>query len=576
MARSVLLDALSSFWHRAFADLGKVEPLLEGAELVLADAYTNMLASIAAQDIRKAPLPRFQRPRLVTLREQDAILETDGRLSFPIEEEYADIQFLQTSPLQAQKNLSRRFGGFVLAGGRVGLRESWLADAEVPKYVASVPVGATVTITTTLPVRYKAGDTLLLRYPGSRTQTLTAVGESRLNAERRVGTAVGVRPIKTGTATLIVGAEEYTVTVQNVDTMDFQAWGLWAQDSLYDGFEMYRSFGHMLGDKRPSTAQYREYIRGVMQLQILGPALGRLEAGLCAVAGLPVVQTEGEVVARVTGRTIVTSAETYEIPAPYNVLPHVTAGAVLPAFSVLCDAIKVLDEVSSPGWWHGRTVPSKLLPDVPYLARVATKMPFPTNLGVAARWYIGDPAMTIGKTYSHTTAFVLMDEIISKNMFTVQLHPALQADLPLFLELQQLAVENRPSHTFAYVIPFTEFTDTATLSDETLVVKSVLFLSDIMDVQDQWKIGDEVDIGPYYSIDASGEYAYTGDDLLPVVIGGGVPADPSAPEAGFTGVYGDGAVYVRNVTPVYASPLYTFAQPTGASVTGGSGPTDAP
>jgi hypothetical protein len=97
-----------------------------------------------------------------------------------------------------------------------------------------------------------------------------------------------------------------------------------------------------------------------------------------------------------------------------------------------------------------------------------------------------------------------------------------------------------------------------------------------MDVQDGWKIGDVVDVGPYYAINEDGEYVYTGDDLLPVVLGGGLPAAPEAPGEGFTGVYGDGAVYVRSVEQTYASPLYTFAQPTGASVTGGSGPTDAP
>jgi hypothetical protein len=69
----------------------------------------------------------------------------------------------------------------------------------------------------------------------------------------------------------------------------------WAADVLYDRETLYKNFGYLLAAKRPSSEQYRAFLRGVARLFVLGPTLERFESALNVMAGLPVIREQNEI-----------------------------------------------------------------------------------------------------------------------------------------------------------------------------------------------------------------------------------------------------------------------------------------
>lgn len=77
-------------------------------------------------------------------------------------------------------------------------------------------------------------------------------------------------------------------------TREVRQMAMWGADVLYDRDTLYENFGYLLAFRRPSSEQYRAFLRGVAQLFVLGPTLGRFESALNVMAGLPVVRDDGE------------------------------------------------------------------------------------------------------------------------------------------------------------------------------------------------------------------------------------------------------------------------------------------
>jgi hypothetical protein len=69
----------------------------------------------------------------------------------------------------------------------------------------------------------------------------------------------------------------------------------WAVDARVDDLDLYYRFGHFFSDQRRSSEAYRMFLRGLMQLYLLGPAIERIESALNVVCGLPVVRDDGEI-----------------------------------------------------------------------------------------------------------------------------------------------------------------------------------------------------------------------------------------------------------------------------------------
>lgn len=70
---------------------------------------------------------------------------------------------------------------------------------------------------------------------------------------------------------------------------------VWATDALVDTGRLYANFGALLAPERDSSEVYRAFLTAVSRLFLFGPTLERFESALNAVAGLPLVREDGEV-----------------------------------------------------------------------------------------------------------------------------------------------------------------------------------------------------------------------------------------------------------------------------------------
>lgn len=69
---------------------------------------------------------------------------------------------------------------------------------------------------------------------------------------------------------------------------------MWGTDLLLDEGALFNNFGYLLDFQRPTSEQYRAFLRGVSQLFLLGPTLERFESAMNVMANLPVVQDDDE------------------------------------------------------------------------------------------------------------------------------------------------------------------------------------------------------------------------------------------------------------------------------------------
>lgn len=82
----------------------------------------------------------------------------------------------------------------------------------------------------------------------------------------------------------------FTYDVQRTEPLA----ALWLVDALVDNDALWANFGYLLDYKKPTSEQYRIFLKGVSQLFLLGPALERFESAMNAMAGYPVVRDDGE------------------------------------------------------------------------------------------------------------------------------------------------------------------------------------------------------------------------------------------------------------------------------------------
>lgn len=69
---------------------------------------------------------------------------------------------------------------------------------------------------------------------------------------------------------------------------------IWLTDALIDEDRLYRNFGHLLDRKRPSSEAQRAFLQAISRLFLQGPSFPLLESALTALAGLPLVREDGE------------------------------------------------------------------------------------------------------------------------------------------------------------------------------------------------------------------------------------------------------------------------------------------
>lgn len=119
-----------------------------------------------------------------------------------------------------------------------------------------------------------------------------------LTGELRIISAWDVLTLATASYEWDLVITEVTYSVPGYFTKNYvsqtKEMALWGVDALVDRDVLYQNFGYLLGFRKPTTEQYRAFLKGVAQLYLLGPNASRFESALNVMAGYPVVREDNE------------------------------------------------------------------------------------------------------------------------------------------------------------------------------------------------------------------------------------------------------------------------------------------
>jgi hypothetical protein len=277
---------------------------------------------------------------------------------------------------------------------------------------------------------------------------------------------------------------------------------LWAPDTRVDRRTLANNFGALIGRQSNSTEPYRAFLEGIFQLYILGPVLERIESALNVVLNLPVVRDDGEIyqstdtsdplVDRVlTTRPTTGQTATYEFPKGTPLRTDLVAGLELQSFDPLTTAIAVTDYVQTPQWWYGEVIPKELFGNPPDVSRRTASQAFVEHvIGAPDLPEIGDPGLFIGASddgdptifgpghpvFRHRMAFVLMDRYLKVHTFSVKFDATAlsivtgSAFAQSLVDLNELVLSAKPSHTFVFTTPGTALRDEIIVTEEDIVL----------------------------------------------------------------------------------------------------------
>lgn len=491
--RSVLVDALSGFWHRFFRDLGDFDALYEGTEAFAAQLYLDLLHETLGSALADARLVRREDARLLKIREDQVRrhLLADGVTSagyVDLDSDIATVRYLQDAPVAPKKVIPAAN----LPGNRLRvpqrLRDLLDGMAVRPVVVSVAGKFARSATGAAFDLRVGAGHTLRLD-DGREYVVKFATTQELYLEEPRVAVAGPVNGwgiyAEGSTVPLMSGTGGQLTDVR---TAVVQEYAVWALDVDVDDQLLYRTIGNLVdADPQRSTEIYRSFIKGLLELYVKGPSLKRLESALTVAAGFPVVQSDGERVAAIRSNSVqdvvvVTNRAEYVVPYGTPLAPQVVVGAVLNALDPIVAAVNVVDYVEDPYWWHGMSIPPTIAPGLSAQSRRASTDFFPNVIGPGSGWQVGDPGFLIGgdplpggevASVHRTAAFTIVDRYLKRNMFGVRFAPYIEKQTGLIAKLSKIVQEVRPPGTYAHIWPQTHVTDEIQFTDDVLV-KTVL------------------------------------------------------------------------------------------------------
>lgn len=463
--RAALTYSLSGFWHRYFRDIDDVNALFEGTELLVANEYLALLNACLGRSVRDTPLFRPEKIELVLMRESDVeVAGTKWRLRK--NQPWRQIRYLQDGLVAPPIKIKDERVDFVVHDRYIELNEDPRKEfVRAATAYQDVPCGGV--LETVDADKVGAGSKILV----DGTEYTVLFGRKE-DATHGVVALHPEKSIKLGleTATWSVVGDTATYSGRLVPaygtgsaylgkplgTVRMEVKAIWALDSLVDDSTLYHNFGYMLDDigyvrpsPVPSDEEYRVFLQGVMRLLSYGPTLRRLEEGLTAAAGLPLVSSDGERVVELTTDGVRTDRRYYPIPAgvPRKAL---TVGDVLRALQPLTEVVRIVDYVADPFWWHGIMVPAAFMPDVNESGRYVSAKRYPNTVRAPGDTpepgVVGTPDVKVGDLYYRSAAYTATNLVLKHTLFGVKIDSSVGSEA--LGRMQKLLESVRPAHRY--------------------------------------------------------------------------------------------------------------------------------
>ncbi|MGD9210381.1 MAG: hypothetical protein PVI90_06370 [Desulfobacteraceae bacterium] len=278
---------------------------------------------------------------------------------------------------------------------------------------------------------------------------------------------------------------------------------MWAPDVSVDKFHLYQNYGYLINRFQASSESYREFIRGVFQLYILGPTLQRIESALNVVVNMPVIRDDGEILIEYntsdidydyiyTLRPDGSTAEYQYIkgtPIRTDITTWVSGDAniVFESFESLTTLFEVTDYVEDPTWWESIVIPSELMPIENTQRRTTVPLLYENIINQIDDPRIGDPGFFIGAddegfvpaniaTYPakrRKMANVVMNTFLKYHMFFVRFDSTIYSlvEGTFIQDIIELVITAKPSYKYIYIEPASDLRDTLRLVENAIEVQ---------------------------------------------------------------------------------------------------------
>lgn len=503
-SKSNFLHGLSDLWTRFFKDHEQLHAMYEGTEILIGQAYLELVSTILNISAREIPVFQKEFFKLITVREDLVTYRSsDGKYLFEVTDyPVKDARFLYNKIFDPTTILEKEIDFTFDSSGD----EDYLVFSRDPFDWE--------------------GDGNPIPGMASRTVQVTD-DDGNTTAEREIA--------------------------------------IWIPDAKVDQYDMYLVYGYLIKRFEPSSEAYRALIQGVIQYFVLGPTVQHLTSALNVILGLPVVRDDGEVLQEVDTsdsryQVVVTNERRYQfdtlIPLRDDVLDEDNWGTLeFVAFEHLTKVFTVYDYVQDPTWWFDTTVPISIMPDEPKARRVVDPDLYENVIdNPPGLVKIGDPGFFIGAdddgfvptgrpSYRHLFSYVVFERFLRHHTFAVEFDSQvlLSNIIPfprLDLDIQQIVIAGKSAYTVLYLEPGVQFTDRLYIAQDTaddldikVMIPYVEYLSAIdggLTVGEKsWKIGD------YYYYDTGGMVVKNEstdpigtrfeDGKTPVVVGGSDP-----------------------------------------------------
>lgn len=268
----------------------------------------------------------------------------------------------------------------------------------------------------------------------------------------------------------------------------------WAPDARVDKFHLYNNYGYLIERFQASSETYREFIRGVFQLYMLGPTLEHIESALNVISGFPVIRDDDELLLEYDNTSSATEnyirterlngeealyAYPKAVPIRSDITSYVPGTSdeiTFHAFEPVTTMFVVTDNVEDPTWWDNIIIPQRLLPGESTQRRTTFPVLYENIVGQLDDPRIGDPGLFVGAddegiipAYGDTWAAlrrkmanVVMERFLRWNMFFVSFDTQISAVLSgtFIADLQELILIAKPSYKYLYIEPASDFVDT--------------------------------------------------------------------------------------------------------------------
>jgi hypothetical protein len=339
-----LLQGLSDFWLRYFKDLGDIQAAYEGTEILFGQVYLDLLSSVLNSSVVDTPLFNKSYYKLITARgDQLKYLDTGDNSTSGY---YIDtilfnrLPVLQNKVFQPTATLEQSIDYLISKNLLLFFIDPTnpALNGYASRSVQVITGGSfsDSTVSNWFSIGARKGDTLEVTTPGRSSQTflIVNVGDKlalskttpapklpqgsptqyyswKILRTRADGIPVTGLPHSSGDTGLFLDS-----TVLQTNEITF-----WALDPEIDQFSLYNTLGHFFSGRQRSTEAYRAFVRGILQLYALGPAIDRVESALSVAAGLPVVRDNVEVLVDydsgldVTNNDGVVTGQTFSSPS---------------------------------------------------------------------------------------------------------------------------------------------------------------------------------------------------------------------------------------------------------------------